>query len=803
MIISLDWLKDYVDIDVPVKELAETLTMLGFEVEEVTPLGAKFDQFFVGKVLERIKHPDADTLSVCTVTVGEAENRTIVCGAPNVDAGQFVAVAIEGAVVPSAGFTIEKRKLRGVVSQGMICSVSELELGEDHDGIWVLDGEPTIGMPLAEYLGANDVAIDLSITPNRADSLSHIGIAREVAARYGKTVKRPELKLQEDAESIDGQFTIELRDTELCPRYAGRIVKDVTIAESPDWLKRRLEAVGLRPRNNIVDITNYVLMECGHPLHAFDLDELKGNNIIVKTAAEGQKFTTLDDKERTLDAQMLMICDAERDVAIAGVMGGQNSEISDTSKNVFIESAWFKPASVRRTSKKLAIQSDASYRFERGADVNNVRYALDRAAQLMAELGGGRILAGVIDEYPQPVEAAEVSVRVKRACEIIGVDVSAQQAREYLAALGFDVITADGDSITVRVPSYRIDIEQEADLIEEIARLHGYETIQEAAVSGLPLESGRVPAQLRPNPMREEVGAWLRSLGFSEISTPNQIDKTAAALSGDSLIELANPLGEELSIMRPSVLPSVLRVVERNLRFDADAVRVYEIGKVFNRDADADEFIGGIREGRELVIALSGTAADSWSEKARDVDFFDIKGVVEALIERFAFVKLRVKAAAETAPWFGGDCVQIYQRKNVVGYAGRISSAVAGQFGIEQDVFVCVLDFSALEQLDRRDGVLEGISPFPVVKRDLAFVVDKAVAAGDILAQIERGGAPILQDAHVFDVFEGESLGEGKKSVAFALRFNAIDRTLKDADVNKRIDKIVASVQKQLGGELR
>ncbi len=804
MLVSYQWLRDYVKIDVAQQEVAEALTMLGFEVEEIQDLGKRFDKFVVGEVLRREDHPDADKLSVCEVTTGEGESRTIICGAPNVDAGQKVVVALNGAVVPNGGFTIEKRKIRGVVSNGMICSVAELDFGEDADGIWVLPEEAPLGMPFASYIGAGDFVFDLSITPNRADSLSHIGIARELAARYEKKLQRPEVKIKEGGGAAADHITLDIRQSDDCPRYAGRVVKGVKVASSPDWLQNRLRAVGLRPRNNIVDITNYVLMECGHPLHAFDLNEIRGNKIIVRRAAEGAAFTTLDDKERSLDDRMLMICDGERPVAVAGVMGGQNSEIADSTTDVFIESAYFDPASVRRTARKLGISSDASYRFERGADVENVVYAVNRAAALMAEIAGGQVLEGIVDAYPRPLEQQAVRMRFARASMIAGVDIPAAEQRDYLQRLNFELVAEDADSITVRPPSYRVDIHQEIDLIEEVARMYNYDNVKPAGSSRLPLHRDAAPDELSVASLRVKLRGYLRGAGFNEIITPNQLDPASAAHFTDNPVKLANPLGEELSIMRPSLLPAFLRVIRHNQRFGTRDLRLFDIGRTFSRDDEADVFIRGIRERYELLFGICGAAESAhWDRQERQVDFYDIKGHVEAMVEALGLRKISFAALSERPVFLGVESQLIRHRKQIVGYVGNLAPDMAEAFDLESPLWLCSLDLEAFFQAPRKTGRYEAISAYPAVKRDLAFVLDTATAAAEVENVIRRQGGPTLQELGVFDVFTGAAIGEGKKSVAFSLLFNSPKRTLQDEEVDQRIAAIVGAVQKQFGGELR
>lgn len=805
MLISQNWLKELVDFSCSPQELADILTMLGIEVEAITDTGRAFDKFFIGEVLQREAHPDADKLSVCQVSTGGDASRTIICGAPNVAAGQKVAVAVDGAVVPNGGFTIGKRKIRGVESNGMICSKFELGIGEDDGGIWELPADAVVGTPLAAYLGATDVLYEISVTPNRADCLSHIGIAREIAAYFQTPVRKPEPQLTEGSTPVASLASVEILNAELCPRYAGRVITGVRVAESPKWLQDRLTAIGLRPRNNIVDITNLVLMECGHPLHAFDLDTLAGKKIVVQQASDGEKFTTLDSKERALDGDMLMICDAEKAVAIGGVMGGENSEITNATTTVFLESAYFQPSSVRRTAKKLGISSDSSYRFERGADIDNVPYALDRAAALIAELGGGTVAAGVLDAYPIPVQPIELQLRPARATAIIGVAIAREEMRSLLERLGFVITEDNGEAFTVRVPTYRVDIGQEIDLIEEIARLYNYNNIPPSLSGSIVFASDSVPASLAVLPHRVQLQAFLPSAGFHEILTQNMADPASAALFTDNPVRLLNPLGEELSILRPSLMPSMLRVMERNMRFGVANLRLFETGKTFRYAANGEQPpVANIVEEEELLIGLSGKIAEPhWSGNDRDVDFYDIKGVLESVLAELRVDGIRLMPVDTDHPVLSRNTIAVIGRGKPIGYAGEVAPAVRKRYDIAQPVYLLSLSLTALHGIKGKAAAYAPVSPYPTVKRDLAFVVEKNIDAAKVQSTIAKNAGKYLHTLRVFDVFEGGSLGENNKSIAFSLAFNSPEKTLLDSDVDAQIHTIVQAVEKATGGKLR
>lgn len=804
MIISQNWLKEFVDFSCSPQELADILTMLGIEVEKIHDESAKFHGFFVGRVLQREKHPNADKLSVCEVTTDGVATRTIICGAPNVAAGQKVVVALDGAIVPNGGFEIAKRKIRGVESNGMICSKSELGLSEDHSGIWELPEDSPIGQPLAEFLGVNDVLYEIGITPNRADCLSHLGIARDLAAYFSTEVRKPAIELTESEKFAEEIASVEVIDTKNCPRYAGRIVENVQVKESPEWLKNRLIACGLRPRNVIVDITNFVLLECGHPLHAFDFDTIAGKKIVVKSANDGEKFTTLDSKERVLDSSMLMICDSENPIAIAGVMGGENSEITEKTTTVFLESAYFFPSSIRRTSKKLAIQSDASYRFERGTDIENVRYAIDRAAQLMAKLAGGTVARGVIDAYPEPKKPLAISLRYARARQILGAEISNEVMVDLLRCLYFDIIFAGDELVSVLVPTFRVDIFSEIDLVEEVARLFGYDNIAQATASTVSFGTESMPKELVPNSLQTKILTYYRASGFQEIMTQNMISPTENSLFSDASLRLANALGEEMSVMRSSLIPSMLHVIDRNFRFGQKDLRLFEVGKTFHRSEASESFLSGIEERDELLIALTGSAElHHWSGKSRAVDFYDIKGVAETFTAVLGLEKIVFEPNLAPNSVFSPNSIVMKFKKNQIGIAGEISAEVLKKFGIESSVFLCSVNCGILQNLPQKSRKFIPVSAFPTVSRDLAFVVDEQVPAETLRKAIQNAGGEFLRTVQIFDVFSGKSIGEGKKSLAFALEFNSRDKTLNDSDVDVAISAIISAVQKQIGGELR
>jgi phenylalanyl-tRNA synthetase beta chain len=803
MYLSINWLKELIDIDYSLEELDHVLTIAGIEVEGIIDYSKKYEKFFIGKVLTKEKHPDADKLSVCTVEADEV--RTVVCGAPNVEAGQTVILGTTGATVPAGGFKLSKRAVRGIESDGMICSETELELGEDGSGIMVLPEGPKPGTPLADHLEMNDTILDISITPNRPDWLSHIGVAREISAYNGNPVKIPGSDIKEDGGNINESCKITIEDTEKCPRYAARTIRNIKVQESPDWLKNRLVLLGQRPVNNIVDVTNFVLLEMGQPLHAFDLNRLEGNEIIVKTAEDKEKFTTLDSKERELDSEMLMICDAERSVAIGGVMGGENSEISDASTDVLLESAYFLPASVRRTSKKLTIQSEASYRFERGVDPNNILNALDRAAQLIAEVSGGYVEQGVIDVYPQKITNKPVKLRYEKANNLIGVDLTPAQIKESLTNLGMEITEDDDESATFIAPTYRVDVEIEEDLIEEIARIYGFDNIPVDITSPISLGAGTIPGKLAIPEIRNMVNEYMIKNGFNQIITQNQMDPKSASIYTEDPVRISNPLGEELSLMRPSLIPSMLKTIEKNLRLGNTDLKVFEIGRAFNKiKYEGENFVDGIEEKEFLIVALSGSVYQrQWGYADRKYDFYDIKGIVEDLCSFLGLSTTKYKQFNDPFGAFSPNTVQLLQGKKALGRLGEIDEEMLKKFDIETTVILAEIDLDSVYKAKFDTKYYDAVPPYPGMSRDLAFIVSQEAPAEAMRNLIIQNGGKFLRDVSIFDVYSGKGIDKGMKSIAFALSFSSPERTLREEEVAEATSKIVAALEKKYEAKLR
>ena len=798
MKISLNWLKNYIDLNgISVDEIVDKLSYAGLEVEEVIDQAKQFDNIIVGFVKERIKHPNADKLSLCTVNDGE-NDYNVVCGAPNVDAGQKIAFAKVGAIIPNGQFKIEKAKIRGEVSFGMICSEKELGISDNHEGILVLDESLIVGTSLSDALGFNDVLIEVAITPNRADALSHIGIARDLSALFNRELIIPQIKLFEAKEMSESVATIEIINSERCPRYVGKVVKNVSVIESPEWLKTRLKSIGLRPINNIVDVTNFVLHEIGQPLHAFDLDKLAKKKIVVKCADVGEKFVTLDSKERILKNTDLLICDGEKAVAIAGVMGGENSEVTRTTKNVLIESAFFNPSSVRKTAKHLSLSTDASFRFERGADYNKCLWAAQRTAQLIQETGGGEILSGEIDIYPNPIKVRTTSFRFDRVEKILGYSVPKEEIKNILVKLGFKFIDSNDQSITLEIPSYRHDIEREIDVIEEIARIYGYNNIPEV---------NKIPITLEEKVDQSSFGDSLRniftSLGFYEIVTNSLLEQEICALFAKP-IALMNPQNSEMSHLRTSLIPGMLRTIQNNLKVNEKDLRLFEIGKVFSKNTDEGiESFDDFSEEEQILFAITGNSVrTSWASPDVPFNIYDLKGYIESSLSKLIKNNTLHFSIVEHYKFLESQ-FEISNGEKSIGFGGVVAGNLLKQFDINQPVFVFISNIQNIRANIIAKHGFDELLKFPKVIRDLAFVVDSNLDAGSVEAIIWKASSNLLHNIKLFDIFQSESLGIGKKSLAFQLEYFDSSKTLTEDEVDKDFRNAIKAVEKQLNAQLR
>lgn len=794
MKVSLSWLKEYIPVELEPNVLADKLTMAGLEVDAVEERYDYLDNIVVARVDEVTKHPNADKLSVCMVNVGEDNPVQIVCGAPNVREGMFVPCALPGAVLPG-DMKIKKGKLRGEISQGMLCSAAELRLNTDASGIMDLEGDFVAGTPLEQALKVSDTVFEIDLTPNRPDCLNMVGVAREVGAFMEPMhrVELPDCSLPQDkigTASIHDYAKVEILDPDLCSRYSAGLLFDVTIKPSPFWLQEKLESIGLTPINNVVDITNFVMMETGQPLHAFDFDEVAKGTIIVRRAGKDKEFTTLDSKEHKLEPDMLMICDGERPVGLAGVMGGENSEISDSTTRVLVESAYFNPVSIRKTAKKTGIASDASHRFERGSDPEGTVRALNRAVSMMAQLCDATIAKDIIDEHPIKPVPIEIDLNTDALNVRLGTDFDADAIAKILESVEFKVEKTGQSRLKVAVPSFRVDVTRPEDLSEEVARLWGYNNI----VTSYP----PVPAKGRPlDPkivLRENIRQLLTGFSFFEAINYNFINENSCdrlSLLGDdkrrNVETILNPISEQMSVLRSSLIPGLLETMKKNISQQTDSINIFEIGKVFFTTQK-----GSLPEENEIIAGLmTGNRSDqSWFSKKEKVDFFDLKGVVEGfcdalMIRDIVFEKIEDE---KVSPYFkNGYAANVKSGDTLVGNFGRMDAGVLKSFGLKQDAFVFDFDLAAILGLIPGAVTAELLPRFPSISRDLSIIVDRSVTVGAILKQIVliAKKESLIEKVFLFDAFQGDPLAEGKKSLSFRIVYRSANKTLKEKNIKK------------------
>ncbi len=802
----LSWLKDYVSIDLSVDELASRLALTGTEVERVSEFGVPGENdnqrfFVVGKVIGCTPHPDSDHLSVCIVDVGEGEPRTIVCGAPNVAAGQTVAVVLPGGVMPG-DFKIKEAKLRGVRSFGMIMSEAELGLAAKSEGIMVLPDEWPAGDPLSRYFTLSDKVLEVEVTPNRPDCLSVRGMAREIAAITGadfdEDVAYPypavDRKVEED-------IAIEVRDPDLCPRYAARVIRGVRVAESPLWLKARIAQAGMRPVSNVVDVTNYVLWALGQPLHAFDLRTIAGGKIIVRRAFPGERITTLDNEDRVLTDDMLVIADAERASVVAGIMGGLDSEVTEHTTDILLEGANFSGPSIMRTSGALGLRSEASTRYEKGLDPEMIPLALDMACKLFVEVCGGVVSTGTVDVRTPALPERVVTLRPRRVTQVLGSEVAAEEIGAILSRLGCRLESSTA-GLAVHVPSFRADLEREIDLIEEIARIHGLDQIP----STLPSRRVGRGGLNRLQTVRRRVEDLLAGAGLAQAITysfgddkwPDRL-RLAPDDERRRAVTIANPLSMEQSRMRRLLLPGLLETVRSNQAVREYRVALFEIGRVFH---PTDDLLPAEQTRVGVILAGDGKE-DSWLAVDRPVDYYLMKGLLERL-EKGLGLHLDYAPACETFLHPGKSAVIHTADGTPVGWLGEVHPLVLQEFGLRSPAVVAAeLDLAALVDASTEVATFEDLLAYPVVEQDLALVLDAAVPVSEVVRELRAAGGDLLDDVTVFDLYEGAQVGEGKKSLALRLSFRSAERTLNDAEVNELRAAILAHVEGTLGAQLR
>jgi phenylalanyl-tRNA synthetase beta chain len=804
MKVTYNWLKQYVAFDWPPEELAARLTMLGLEVEGVQKLGGEFDGVVVAQVLARDKHPNADKLSLCRVNDGRGE-RFIVCGAHNFQAGDKVPLILPGHSLPpkpgAQPVAIKAGKIRGVESQGMLCSPDELGLSEDSDGLLILRPDAPVGQPFAEYLGRPglDVVYDLEITPNRPDWNSVIGIAREISALTGHPLRLPEIQIapsQLAGEPVEKMLAVRVQEPELCCRYTARMIRGVKVGPSPAWLRSTLEKAGLRSINNVVDVTNYVMLEIGQPLHAFDYHLLGGvPAIVVRRAAEGEKFVTLDGKEHVLTDKMLLIADETKAVALAGVMGGQNSEIQASTVDVLLESACFQPQNIRATSKKLELRTDSSYRFERGADPGICDWASRRAAQLILQTAGGLLLDPAIDHYPAPPPPKQISLRCQKTSELLGIDIAPAAQIQFLQRLGLECVDAAAPAF--RIPTFRVDLKREADLIEEIGRLYGVDKIPATPPRG----AIGVNVFDTVHDQIAEARRILAALGLFEAQGQTLISSAAASLSAEParLAALQYPLSSDMNVLRPSLLPGLLESLRHNVSRKNGEVALFEIGRVF---VLAD---GKIKEERRLGLAVTGRRQPVfWSGPERDVkyDVYDLKGALEEFFEQFGLRGVSWTRRDPAAPLFL-ESAAAQLGKLGLGEMGQLAPAQQKRLDLRDGVFLAELNLDLI--LARRVPAksFKALPSQPSIRRDVAMLVPEAVLFDTVQNAVRQAKPPNLEKMELFDVFRGQNVPAGQKSVACAFTYRHAERTLTDAEVNAAHAQLVVQLKQTLGATIR
>jgi phenylalanyl-tRNA synthetase beta chain len=795
-----------VDIDGDVERIADALTMAGLEVDALVDRYTYLESVVTGRILEIGPHPAAGLLSLCKVDMGSGV-RTIVCGATNVKEGDMVPVALPGTELP-LGETIGVETIRGQPSEGMLCSEAELGLGTDRSGILLLsDGYPP-GKGIATALGLSDTIMEFDLTPNRSDCLSIIGIAREVAAILKKRLKYPALKVPGGETPIEDITSVEIEAPDHCPRYAARVVLNVKIGASPFWIQDRLRSVGLRAINNVVDVTNFVLMEMGQPLHAFDFDRLAGHRIVVKTAEPGQVFTTLDGVERALGGDMLMICDGKDPVALAGIMGGLESEIENDTVNVLIESAYFDPVGIRRTAKRLGLATESSHRFERGVDPEGIPRALDRAAQLMVATAGGILASGVIDNYPRPIPKREIEVSVKRTNRLLGTQIDQEEMGGHLKSIELEAEPVDEDRLKVLAPTFRVDLERPEDLMEEVARLKGYGDVPTThPVSRV--VANPVDKSLQVRSTTRQV---LSGCGFSEIITYSFIDKEACdkLLFGRDdprrqMLPVLNPLTEDQAVMRTSLLPGLLETAHLNRTLRKEDVRIFEIGKIF-LNTPREETGDQLPEEVPMVSGLwTGVRRErTWHAEAEEVDFYDIKGVVECLLAALNVCGIRFARLenGESPHIRSGHGAQVYGANRLLGVVGEMNAGVVKNFDLEKKIYCFDLNLDSLMDSMREEKHAALLSRFPSTTRDLALILEDRIEVQSVLDFVAGLGKDLIEGVEVFDVYKGSKIPRGKKSVAFRFTYQSFERSLTDSEVNRIHEEVSRKLLKAFNAQL-
>lgn len=816
MKISYSWLKEYIDFDESPEEVCKILTRTGLEVaglEEVETVKGGMKGLITGRVMTCEKHPNSDHLSKTTVDTGTGELLSIVCGAPNVAAGQKVVVAPVGTTLYMGDqeLTLKKVKIRGEISEGMICAEDEIGIGTDHEGIIVLEDTVPVGTPAKDYFGVkSDWVIEVDLTPNRIDGGSHIGVARDLAAYLNKTrpvrYKRiPVDHFRED--NHDLVIPVEIKNPEACPRYAGVTLSGITVKDSPAWLKNRLKAIGHTPINNVVDVTNYVLFETGQPLHAFDAKQVKGQKIIVQTKPGGTKFTTLDEVERELHQDDLVICDTQEAMCLAGVFGGLTSGVKDETTHIFLESAWFDPVFIRKTARRHGLNTDASFQFERGTDPNGVIYALKRAALLIKEVAGGTISSPVVDVYPAPAEHFKVDITYHNVNRLIGKEIGKETIKSILTSLEIEVEKETEAGLSLLVPPYRVDVKREADVIEEILRIYGYNNVE---IPSLVKSAMQYAPQPDPDQLRNLVAESLTAQGFNEIWS-NSLTRSnyydgLTQFKPKQTVNLLNPLSSDLNGMRQTLLFGGLESVAYNINRQSRDLKLYELGNCyfFIEEGQKNNPVRNYREEEHLGLFMTGAqATESWTGDQRPVSFFQLKSIAENILKRMGFQLKMLKIQESQNELFSEGLSYIENNKTVL-ELGIVSGKVRAKFDIEQPVYYADLNWEAILSGQAKHQVsFSELPKFPAVRRDLALLIDKGMKFRQIEELAYKIERKILRDVGLFDVYEGKGIPEGKKSYAISFTLRDDLRTLNDKQIDKTMQKLVTAFERELGAELR
>lgn len=810
MQVSIKWLKDYIDFTETPEQLADKLTMAGIPVENVVDPGEGLEKVVTGRIEKLEPHQNSDHLQICTMNVGLAENIIIVTGAQNVAEGQVVPVAMVGAHLPN-GMKISKGKLRGVASNGMLCSAQELKLDleklpeEQKTGIFILPSDTPVGIPAKDVLGLNDVVLEFELTANRADCFSVFGLVREIAAITGNKPHFPEIKVNEDDNTkLNDIFSVEIADPDLCSRFSTRMLKNVKIGPSPEWMQQRLEGAGIRSINNVVDVTNFVMIELGHPMHAYDYDKITGKKLIARRAVEGEELHTLDDTSRKAKGEMLVIADSEKAAGLAGIMGGFETEITDTTITVVLESADFYGPCIRRTARACGLSSEASGRFERGVDSETTIKALDRAAQLLQEMGACTICEGIVDVYPNPKQANYVTFTPEQINNHLGTNIAKDVMLNIITSVGFDVTKDENDEITIKVPSWRNDVTCMADISEEIARLHGFDKIKSTLPNGVSMQGTQSAKQT----FIDKVKASLSSQGLYEtisFALTNEETFNKLNIPQDSplrkAVPIMNPLSDEYPLVRTTLLSSIFDNLARNLARKNDDVALFEVGSVFFPKALP------VTELPDEVVKIAGAItgrrnAQGWNQTNDMVDFYDAKGIIEELLANLRVTRYTVEAGTHYA-MHPGKTALFKKGRDVIATVGEVHPAVLSAYGITKPVYIFELDATTVMKYMAKDLKYKALPKYPATSRDLAMLVDVDVNAADIKKAMTKAAGQNLTQITLFDVYTGKQVEEGKKSLAFSLTFQSNDKTLTDAEIDPAIEKIVAKLQKDFNANLR